>query len=109
MGYSYEAICQDCGEKLRVNDGPGMFAHNRHCDRCGKSKFSGFEELDKLLGQGHNPSRAYDDVGYQAKLEQLVKPCRCKGRFRFEAPPRCPHCRGTSFTRDPNGHDMLYD
>ncbi len=109
MGHSYDAICQHCEGRFRVDVGPGMSFHNLHCDRCGKSKFIGFDEIDKLQGKKHNPVRAYDDADYQAKLEQLVGSCPCKGRFRFNAPSRCPQFRGTSFSRDPNGHDWLYD
>jgi len=29
----------------------------------------------------------------QKLVEQALAPCPCGGRFRFDAPPRCPHCR----------------
>jgi hypothetical protein len=109
VGYAYDAVCKECGAEFRVEDGPSRCARNLHCDRCGKSKFITFDEMDKLFGQEHDLGRADDDPEYQAKLEQLIKRCRCKGRFRFEAPPRCPRCRGTSFSRAPNSRDILYD
>ncbi|MEK7207844.1 MAG: hypothetical protein AAB134_08195 [Pseudomonadota bacterium] len=31
----------------------------------------------------------------KAKVEENLKPCSCGGRFRFDAPPRCPVCNAS--------------
>lgn len=36
MGYSYGAICNECGTTFEVNEGSGMSAMPFHCNRCGK-------------------------------------------------------------------------
>ena len=43
--------------------------------------------------------------------EATLDPCTCGGRFRYDAPPRCPACRSTSeqWDADPTAGGMFYD
>jgi hypothetical protein len=36
VGYTYGAICNECGTAFEVNEGSGMIAMPFHCNRCGK-------------------------------------------------------------------------
>ena len=31
----------------------------------------------------------------KAEVEKNLKPCKCGGRFRFDAPPLCPFCKAS--------------
>jgi hypothetical protein len=48
MGQTYTAICDACGSKFEVNEGGGFFFHLLHCEKCGKEKSIGFEDLGEI-------------------------------------------------------------
>ena len=90
MGRGYGAICNECGERFKVNDGSGMIAMPFHCDRCGK-------EWWRHFGSG-------GPIG-----EPDPPLCKCGGVFDVDAPARCANCRSNDYSRDPRGYKTLYD
>ena len=91
MGYGYGAICQECQTKFDVNEGSGMTAMPFHCESCGKEWWWKF-----------GPDGPFE-------MEADPPACECAGVFKVDAPPRCPKCRSTSFVRDPDEIEFLYD
>lgn len=51
MGYSYGAICNECGTAFEVNEGSGMIAMPFHCRLCGKEMVVAFRRR-RADGQG---------------------------------------------------------
>jgi hypothetical protein len=122
MGEARVAKCRGCEAEFEVAQGPGMFCHILHCDGCYAVRFVGFDEIEGLL-------RALEDAGgdayeadqralvgaataaeraYDAAVEAFAGPCAaCGGRHRFDAPPCCPRCRGTSI--DVGDDVLLFD
>jgi hypothetical protein len=45
---------------------------------------------------------------YRQEVEAIVGSCPCGGRFRFNAPVRCPKCRSTDFERGDGALDMWH-
>jgi hypothetical protein len=110
-----EATCLDCGTRFTVQSGGGFLFHVLHCDSCGETKSVAFTDLGPLYERhlrgfpispgmsaeqherhiqellAHAP-QPYDDLG----IEAILGKCHCGGRFRFQAPPRCPQCHSTS-------------
>ena len=116
MGSSTGYICNQCGTAFRVRSGGGFFFDMLHCDRCGQAQDVSHEALGdihlgfvkglpgpyavaragmdreiKLRYQGEPLSR--DE--YHAAAEATLDTCACGGRFRYDAPARCPTCRST--------------
>lgn len=91
MGRGYGAICNVCGTTFEVNEGPGMIAMPLHCDTCGKEWWWHFGPGGPMDKEPNPPS------------------CDCGGTFTEDAPRRCPNCRSTDLSRDPQGHEILYD
>lgn len=119
MSHTFQGRCRYCDESFTVSQGDGVFFHLLHCDRCGEAKPIGFEELGELhlrylksLPNGHCLLDAHRDAyvrvhiavepvstaDYRAGVHALAGECGCGGRFRFDAPPRCPVCRSTRIT-----------
>ena len=48
---------------------------------------------------------------YHAAAEATLGPCGCGGRFRYDAPARCPECRSTpeQWDVDPKVGRSFYD
>ncbi len=130
MGSSRSMICANCRHHFGVNEGGGFFFHLLHCDRCGWTKSIGFDELGDLHsaylkglpGAYAIISRQHDlqvkaeysgpplsEPEYHAAVETSLKRHNCGGRFRFDAPPRCPKCRSTELEPDPDGSVTMYD
>ena len=123
MGAEYSARCQKCGNAFSVMQGGGFSFHLLRCDKCGKEKSVGFRELIDL----HNRSLAAPNSKANAapgryipentpgppltegETETLIRKHRCGGRFRFDAPPRCPKCRSTDIDLDERGPTVMYD
>ena len=130
MGSRYSVTCQECNHSFMVSDGGGFFFHLLHCDRCGKNKSVQFESLGELhlrflkglIGPYSIVSKKYDEQiqaeyagepisesEYHFQIENNLDSCRCGGRFKFDAPQRCPKCRSTKLLADKNGDFVLYD
>ncbi len=128
MGVSCAAKCTKCGAEFDVSHGGGFSFHLLRCDRCGKEKAVSFEDLGDLhlrylkgLGmsysvasaehdkyvQEHYSEQSTSEVEYHDAIEKTLRKCRCGGRYRFDAPPRCPKCRCPNI--EEKGITVCYD
>ena len=66
--------------------------------------------MDRQIRQGY-PGAPLSRDEYHAAAEATLDPCPCGGRFRYDAPARCPSCRATSemWDLDPKAPQMFYD
>ncbi len=130
MGRGYDAICNACGTRFRVNRGHGLESFLLHCDRCGQEGLVDYGEIHEtrlrylqgLMLPDPNPNGEGDRSALEAPLgspitedeylrtiEEHCGVCDCGGRFSLTALPRCPGCRSDDFRRDPDGDWWLYD
>ncbi len=118
MEYEFEAKCLNCGNKFKVSDGGGFIFHLLHCDTCGKEKSISFEKLgelhlkylkglnvpyclaisehDRYIQENYKGDSISEEEYYKA-IENKFKNCKCGGRFKFKAKPRCPKCKSKDF------------
>jgi hypothetical protein len=132
MGSSTGYICKRCETHFGARSGGGFYFDELHCDQCGRTESIGHKELgdihlryvkglkipyaiarasmDRWI-QANYPGEPLSQDEYQAAAEATLDPCVCGGRFKYDAPPRCPTCRSTSelWDRDPEFGGMLYD
>ena len=124
MGSLRGAICRICGTRFTVRSGGGFYFDLLHCDQCGMAKSFAHDEMGEVhlrfvkgLPGPYALARSAMDRRIQteytgaplsrdedhAAVEATPDPCRCGGRFRYDAPPRCPGCRSTQevWDRDP--------
>jgi len=113
VGYT----CRRCGTEFGVRNGGGFWFDLLHCDRCGQDRNISHEDLGDIhlafvkgLAGPYAVSRSaldrhiqatftgapLDRDAYHAAAEATLEPCACGGRFRYDAPARCPVCRSTS-------------
>jgi len=110
MGYRVAAKCLDCGRTFKVDHGGGFFFHLVRCDRCGKTKSIGFDELGELhlrylkgrpdseydeSVRKHAPAEPISEDEYRKGIEAVAGECRCGGKYTLDALPRCPKCHST--------------
>jgi hypothetical protein len=132
LGSSYKAKCKQCGHKFTVSDGGGFFFHLLHCDKCGSERSVGFDELgdihlryvkglpgpyctatnesDKNIKENY-PGEPLDEHEYNKLVEQFAGKCKkknCNGRYRLDAPARCPKCRSLDY-EDTHEEMIMYD
>ena len=132
MGSASGQICRACGTRFTVQSGGGFFFDLLHCDTCGRTQNVGHQDLgdihlrfvkglpgpyavsrgamDRRIQQEY-PGEPLTRAEYHTAVEATFEPCPCGGRFRYDAPPRCPSCRSTGeqWDADPEGGYMLYD
>jgi hypothetical protein len=117
MGSASGHICRACGARFTARSGGGFYFDLLHCDRCGRTATVGHQELGdihlrfvkglpgpyavsraKMDGriQREYPGEPLSHDEYHAAAEATLDPCPCGGRFRYDAPPRCPTCGSTS-------------
>ena len=130
MGSQFNAICSKCGEKFTVSDGGGFFFHLLHCNKCGKEKSIGFDELgeihlryikggvgpyciasmdsDKKIQESF-PGEPLNEKEYNKQVEHFAGICNCGGKFKFSGKSRCPKCHSLKYTQDQNGEFWFYD
>jgi hypothetical protein len=132
MGNATGQICRVCATAFRLRQGGGFFFDLLQCDGCGGTQSVAHEDLGDIhlrfvkgLGHPHAVARAEMDRRiqseypgeplsrdkYHAAAEATLDPCPCGGRFRYDAPARCPTCGSTSelWDRDPTAPSMHYD
>ena len=116
MGESFRATCKTCGTEFEADRGGGFFFHLFRCDQCGATRAISFQELGELHQQYLKglprpyciassesdakvketyPGEPISEQQYEEAIEKRAGRCQCQGRFRFEAPLRCPRCRST--------------
>lgn len=128
MGCVVKTKCLDCDEEFAYKDGGGFFFHLVRCEKCGKSKSIGFDELgethlryikglpvpyciassdfDKNI-QKYAQVEPMSEDDYNNAVETFAGVCRCKGKYKFNSPPRCPKCRSTRI--EEIGTGIMYD
>jgi len=116
MGHVVEAKCLDCGKSFKVEHGGGFFFHLVRCDKCGKTKSIGFDDLGELHlrylkglpgpycvassehdenVRKHAPVEPISEEEYYRGVNAIAGKCRCGGKYNLDAPPRCPRCHST--------------
>ncbi|MFC2167507.1 hypothetical protein ACFLRW_00870 [Acidobacteriota bacterium] len=128
MGQAYRAKCKDCGNDFTDKEGGGFYFHLLRCDKCGKSKEIGFDEIgephlryikglggpysvassqtDKMI-QEEYPGDSITESEYHREIEKLMGQCKCGGQHSFDAPPRCPGCNSINIEK--GDVFMMYD
>jgi hypothetical protein len=112
--------------------GGGFYFDLLHCESCGKAQDVSHRDLGEIhlgfikgLPGPYAVARAAMDAEIQARyrgpvlnreeyhaaVEGSLEACACGGRFRYDAPTRCPTCHSTSeqWDRDPSRGKVLYD
>ncbi len=126
MGVTRHATCNACGSEFTFDQDGGFCFHLLRCDTCGIPKSIGFEKLGDLHkrylkglsgpycvasadhDQAVRESYEGEPIGqeeYHTAIEKKFRTCKCGGRYRFDAPPRCPTCRSPDITK---GEVTLY-
>jgi hypothetical protein len=98
------------------------------CDACGADEAIGFEEIGEphlkylkglsvpycMASSEHDQwvrenyeGEPITEKQYHLAVEDIAGACKCGGRFRFEAPVRCPECRSTEIEEGEFG--LCYD
>jgi hypothetical protein len=89
-------ICPNCQKEIRLRQ--KYFYHagfsNRgflYCDKSSSTlKFGSYNpNYQRIVGRKHPWTLSAEE---KTKLEIHLAPCKCGGRFRFDAPPLCPFC-----------------
>ena len=92
-------ICPNCQEEIRLRQ--KHFYHSGfsnlgflYCDKGSSTlKFGSYNpNYQRIVGHKHPWTLTVEE---KAKLENLLAPCKCGGRFRFSAPPLCPFCQAS--------------
>ena len=130
MGSAIGVICNACGARFEASRGGGFFFELLHCDACGGTKSVPHNELGdahalRVRGLGGSWTVATQEVDkrvqqasdlepltggdFKRLVERKAGKCDCGGSFRLDAPPRCPNCRSSDFTEDPEGGITMYD
>lgn len=130
MGHSYRAFCRECRASFTVNEGGGFFFHLLRCGTCGGERSIGFDEIGEphlrylkglkvpycMASAEHDrhvrenyPGEPMGEKDYHTAVEEICGQCDCGGRFRFDAPPRCPKCRRPYEKTGGEKPDVLYD
>jgi len=116
MGHQVKAKCLDCGRTFTVDHGGGFVFHLVRCNKCGKTKSIGFDDLGDLhlsylkglpepycvASSEHDekvrkyaPVQPISEDEYHRGVEAIAGKCRCGGKYTLDAPPRCLKCRST--------------
>ena len=116
MGYQATSKCCDCGETFTVDSGGGFLFCLLRCDKCGATKSVGFDELGEIHTRylkslagpysaaiAENDQHVSENVNleplaedeYHCSVETFAGQCSCRGKYKFDAPPRCPKCHST--------------
>jgi len=86
------------------------------CDKCGKTKSIGFDDLGELhlrylkglsgpysvetsehdqYIKNHTSLQPISEEDYYKGINAIAGKCRCRGKYTLDAPPRCPKCHST--------------
>lgn len=102
-----------CGQWLfRIDESPLDNSAHLYCDRCPVRcevypSGPAYEQIEQSLPD------VDDAAQYRAALRRAIeahlKPCRCGGTFRFDAPRRCFSCYTPVIVDDADGVDLYLD
>lgn len=118
--------CPGCGERLfAVLHSPFCDDYRLYCDRCPRAVEVSFYDPVCMAAVDALPvARTWEST--MAAIEPLLRPCRCGGRFRGDAPRYCflcgaevpaaarkdlsPHYEGVELGREPTeAEQSAYD
>ncbi len=114
MGARFDALCRACGHAFAASEGGGRRFEVVRCDACGGARTVGHEavpealaglkrklDLAKAIDSEEEALAAFDRATeeFHSAVEVLAGGCGCGGRYRFDAPLRCPRCRSTAIER----------
>jgi hypothetical protein len=88
-----EAVaCPGCGGRLfAALHSPFCDDYRLYCDRCPRAaEVSFYDPVCKAAVDELPDGRTWEQT--MAAVEPLLRPCACGGRFRGDAPRRCPAC-----------------
>lgn len=65
-----------------------------YCDTCGRTlEFGSHDETFRsIVGAQHPWGISAEE---RLRVEERMRPCPCGGKFKFDAPPRCPICKAS--------------
>jgi predicted Zn-ribbon and HTH transcriptional regulator len=113
MGHQVAAKCLKCGRSFKLDRGGGFIYHLVRCDKCGKTKAIGFDDLGQLhlryvkglpgpyciATADHDehirknvPVEPISEDEYHKGIEAIAGKCKCRGKYTLDAPARCPLC-----------------
>lgn len=128
MGQMINCTCLDCGDTFTISEGGGFFFHLVRCEKCGETRGISFDELGELhdryikgLGMPYSSASEQHDrviqadphilpiteAEYDRGVEEKAGTCTCGGKFKLNAPARCPKCHSVSLEKGESG--MMYD
>ncbi len=108
MGESYWVYCDSCKHHFSVSNGGGFSFILINCDSCSEINGIDREEVYELMEKYKSSDLDYIKK-FQLAAEELAGSCDCGGLFKAGAPQRCPKCKSSSLTRDPDGSSTFYD
>jgi len=85
MGYSITVICKLCGTFYTARHEGGSRFRILHCNKCGIEKTIFVTEVGESFSKDYH------------KFEKIAGICECGGKFKIQAPPRCPKCSSIEF------------
>ena len=128
MGRRVYSKCLDCGETFITQKGGGIFYRLLHCDKCGRMKAVGLDKIDETFpwrkGTGgtrlapaadmrrvrrHVQVEPISEVEYDKRAEAYAGKCRCRGKYKLDAPSRCPKCRSIRLEEVEDGMVVMCD
>lgn len=125
MGQAFQAVCGSCQHTFRASEGEGFHFTILRCDQCGNEEFVEYEDIwdtylamlkglqtgmPELNGADWRtyPGDPITEDEYRRRVEAKAGECSCGGRFKFDAPLRCPVCRSESVTND-GTYTIMFD
>ncbi len=85
MGYSITVVCKMCGTFYTARHGGSLRFQILHCNKCGMEKTIFVTEVGEPFS--HDPNQ----------FEKIAGKCECGGKFKINAPPRCPKCSSSEY------------
>lgn len=107
-------VCPACGQwLLRIDESPLDNSSHLYCDRCPVRIdvhpygpiYEQIEQIAHSLLSDHEGDAQYR-AALRRAIEARLKPCRCGGTFRFDAPRRCFSCYTPVINEGPAGVDL---
>jgi hypothetical protein len=109
--------CFDCDSVFYHESGGGFGFHSLDCDKCGKHKLLDFSKLRDIQRRHFHKHPAgcgttwlyvrevnlgNNQDTYYTEVERAAGNCECEGKYRFNAPTRCPKCKSTNVQCEKN-------
>jgi hypothetical protein len=125
LGCSIQAACNKCKTHFTASKGGGRKFDLLHCDHCGAEHGINHDEIGNpykrycnsvealfQFRRGRDENHIVKSIRnllsgvwysvstfqYNRAVEKKAGKCQCGGRFKFDAPPRCPGCLSHEFT-----------